>query len=60
MFVCFNMYHHLSQAALGYCEGKRQGDEKVKVKYDGYSYEVLKSEVRERKTNRNSDNNTFS
>lgn len=54
------MYHHLSQAALGYCEGKRQGDEKVKVKYDGYSYEVLKSEVRERKTNRNSDNNTFS
>lgn len=52
------MYHHLSQAALGYCEGKRQGDEKVKVKYD--SYEVLKSEVREIKTNRNNDNNTFS
>lgn len=58
MFVCFNMYHHLSQAALGYCERKRQGDEKVKVKYD--SYEVLKSEVREIKTNRNNDNNTFS
>ena len=58
MFACFNMYHHLSQAALGYCEGKRQRDGKEKVKYD--SYAVLKSEVREIKTNTNNDNNKFS